>query len=89
MNNDLAQMTRTELIAEVKKLRNGIRQHRDTSGHDLCWHHPDLWVLLPKTTDPVPVVPEWSKFLEGCIQYHRSLDERAFNLPCTDESYDH
>lgn len=87
MDNDLDQMTRTELIAEVKKLRNGIRQHRDTSGHDLCWHHPALWGLLPEKTDLVPVVPEWSKFLEGCIQYRRSLDEQAFNLPRTDESY--
>jgi hypothetical protein len=72
---------------QVKRLRNGIRQHRDTSSHDLCWHHPDLWGLLPEKTDPLPVVPEWSKFLEGCIQYRRSLDEQAANLPRTDESY--
>lgn len=87
MDNDLDQMTRAELIVEVRKLRNGIRLHRDASGHDLCWHHPDLWGLLPEETDPVPVVPEWSKFLEGCIRYRRSLDEQASNLPRTDESY--
>ena len=38
----------TALVAEVKKLRAGIREHRDSTGHDLCWHHPDLWALLPE-----------------------------------------
>ncbi|MCR4158344.1 hypothetical protein NUK34_05675 [Kerstersia gyiorum] len=42
MDNDLDAMTREQLIEEVKKLRAGIRTHRDTSGHDLCWYHPHL-----------------------------------------------
>jgi hypothetical protein len=42
MDADLDQMTREELVAEVKKLRQGIRLHRDSSGHALCWHHPAL-----------------------------------------------
>ena len=33
-----------------RKLRAGIRKHRDSTGHDLCWHHPDLWELLPERT---------------------------------------
>ena len=36
------------LSAEVRKLRRGIRQHRDSSLHELCWHHPALWGLLPE-----------------------------------------
>jgi len=48
MDDDLDSMSREELIAEVKKLRMGIRQHRDSSEHDLCWYHPDLWSLLPE-----------------------------------------
>lgn len=43
MDDDLAGMTRERLIAEVKRLRAGIRAHRDSSGHDLCWHLPQLW----------------------------------------------
>jgi len=39
-------------IDEVKRLRQGIRQHRDSSLHELCWHHPSLWGLLPEKTDP-------------------------------------
>lgn len=87
MDEDLNQLSRTELIAEIKKLRDGIRKHRDTSGHELCWHHPDLWGLLPEKTDPIPVVPEWSKFLEGCLKYRQSLDEQAPNAPRTDQPY--
>jgi len=36
MDEDLAEMTRDHLITEVKKLRQGIREHRDSSGHELC-----------------------------------------------------
>ena len=56
MDTDLDSLTREQLIAEVKKLRNAIREHRDSSGHGLCWHHPQLWCLLPEKTDPQPVV---------------------------------
>lgn len=34
MDEDLQQMTREELIDEVKKLRQGIRRHRDSSLHE-------------------------------------------------------
>jgi hypothetical protein len=81
-------MSRDDLIAEVQKLRDGIRKHRDSSGHDLCWHHPDLWALLPEKTDPVPVVPEWPQFMRGCIRYRLSLDRQALCAPRTTRSYD-
>ena len=82
-DEDLAGMTREQLIAEVKKLRKGIREHRDTSAHELCWHHPALWGLLPEKTDPIPVVPEWPQFMEGCINYRQSLDRQLPNAPRT------
>ena len=85
---DLDQMTREALIAEVKKLRRGIRQHRDSSRHGLCWHHPDLWGLLPEKTDPIPVVPDWPQFMEGCVRYRQSLDEQAPHAPRTNEPYE-
>ena len=87
MDTDLEQMTREELIAEVKKLRQGIRQHRDSTRHELCWHHPALWGLLPEKTDPLPVVPEWPQFMQGCIRYRQSLDEQAGRARRTDEPY--
>lgn len=88
MDSDLEALSREQLIAEVKKLRQGIRNHRDSSGHGLCWHHPDLWSLLPEKTDPLPVVPEWPQFMEGCIRYRRSLDEQLSNAPRTDKPFE-
>jgi hypothetical protein len=87
MDSDLEQMSREQLIDEVKKLRNAIREHRDSTLHDLCWYHPGLWSLLPEKTDPVPVVPEWPQFMEGCLRYRQSLDTQAPNAPRTKKRY--
>ncbi len=88
MDEDLDRMTREQLIEEAKRLRQGIREHRDCNRHELCWHHPALWGLLPDKTDPVPVVPEWPEFIKGCIKYRQSLDEQMPNAPRTDEPYE-
>jgi hypothetical protein len=87
MDEDLVEKSRDELIAEVRKLRQGIRRHRDSTRHELCWHHPELWGQLPEKTDPVPTVPEWPEFLKGCIKYRQSLDEQAADAPRTSEPY--
>ena len=39
MDADLEGMSRDQLVVEVKRLRHGIRQHRDSTGHELCWYH--------------------------------------------------
>ena len=83
MDTDLDGFTRDQLIAEIRKLRAGIRAHRDATGHDLCWHHPALWGLLPEKTDPLPAVPAWPQFMEGCIRYRRSLDRQLPDAPRT------
>ncbi|HEX9121848.1 MAG TPA: hypothetical protein VF984_00580 [Actinomycetota bacterium] len=86
-DEDLATLTHEELVREVIRLREGIRRHRDSSGHDLCWHHPELWGLLPGSTDPVPEVPAWPQFLRGCIRYRQSLDEQLPSAPRTNGEY--
>jgi hypothetical protein len=88
VDEDLERMSREQLIGEVKNLRAGIRTHRDSTGHGLCWHHPALWRLLPERTDPVPTVPTWPEFLRGCLRYRQSLDEQLPNAPRTDVPYD-
>jgi hypothetical protein len=88
MDEDLGQLTREELIEEVRRLRQGVRRHRDSSRHELCWHHPSLWGLLPEKTDPIPVVLEWLEFIRGCIRHWQSLDEQAPNAPRTNEPYE-
>jgi hypothetical protein len=87
MDDDLERLTPQQLVAEVKRLRQGIRAHRDTSGHDLCWYHPALWSLLPERTDPVPAVPAWPELMRGCLRYRQSLDEQAPDAPRTDEPF--
>ena len=87
MDEDIERMSRDQLIAEVKKLRDGIRTHRDSTGHELCWHHPALWGLLPEKTDPLPTVPTWPAFLRGCLRYRQSLDEQLPDAPRADVPY--
>jgi hypothetical protein len=88
MDTDLKSLTKEELIAEVAKLRNAIREHRDSSKHKLCWHHPRLWDLLPEKTEPEIAVPEWPQFMRGCIQYRQSLDQQLPNAVRISEEFD-
>ena len=86
MDEDVDQMSRDALAAEVKRLRAAIREHRDSAGHELCWHHPQLWGLLPEGTAAIPTVPAWPQFMRGCIRYRQSLDQQLPNAPrSTDE----
>ena len=84
MDQDLDGMSREQLMDEVRKLRAGIRKHRDRTGHELCWHHPALWGLLPERTDPQPTVPTWPAFLHGCLRYRESLDRQLPDAPRAD-----
>ncbi len=87
VDDDLEAMRREQLIAEARRLRAGIRKHRDSTGHALCWHHPALWGLLPEKTDPLPTVPTWPEFLRGCLQYRESLDRELPDAPRSDAPY--
>jgi hypothetical protein len=81
MDEDLQALDREQLIGEVKRLRQAIRAHRDSTGHELCWHQPELWSLLPDKTDPQPAIPDWPQFLRGCIRYRQSLDRQLPDAP--------
>ncbi len=87
MDDDLDAMSRDDLVAEVRRLRRGIREHRDSSGHDLCWHHPQLWGLLPERIDPSVAVPPWPKFLRGCLAYREALDRELSGAPVHDREF--
>jgi hypothetical protein len=88
LDDDLEIMSREQLVVEVRKLRAGIREHRDASGQELCWHHPKLWGMLPERSDPVPRVPEWPQFMAGCVRYRASLDRQAPDAPRTKQAHD-
>jgi len=87
MDEDLNSLSRDQLIAEVGRLRNAIRRHRDSSGQELCWHHPGLWSLLPEKVASTIAVPAWPQFMRGCIRYRQSLDAQAPDAPRTNEEF--
>jgi hypothetical protein len=87
MDEDLRSLSREQLVAEVQRLRAGIRAHRDATGHDLCWHHPQLWALLPDPVPPSIAVPDWPQFMRGCVRYRQSLDVQAPQAPRTAQEY--
>jgi len=64
MDKDLSSKSKAELITEVARLRAGIRNHRDSTGQDLYWYHPDLWALLPEGIEPRIQVPDWAPFMD-------------------------
>lgn len=78
---DLAGMAREDLLSEVRRLRAGVRRHRDATGHELCWHHPELWALLPEKTEPDIAVPAWPQFIRGCVAYRQSLEVQSPDAP--------
>jgi hypothetical protein len=88
VDQDLNAMNREELKAEVIRLRAGIRAHRDASGHDLCWHHPELWNLLPEKVEPRVSVPDWEPFMRGCVAYRASLDLQRPDAPRSSKDFD-
>lgn len=88
MDEDLDTLPREQLVAEIRNLRSAIREHRDSTGQGLCWHHPKLWSLLPEKTPPDIAVPAWPQFMRGCIRYRQSLDEQAPEAPRTKQEFE-
>jgi hypothetical protein len=88
VDDDLEGLTREQLVEEVKRLRTGIRAHRNSTGQSLCWHHPALWGLLPERVEPAIAVPGWPQFLRGCVQYRQSLDTQRPDAPRSSEEFE-
>jgi hypothetical protein len=88
IDSDLQELDRDQLLEEVRRLRAAIREHRDSTGMNLCWHHPQMWALLPEQAEPQVSVPEWPQFLRGCVRYRQSLDEQQPAAPRTTDEYD-
>ncbi len=84
---DLATMDREALLAAARAMREAIRAHRDMEMHELCWHHPDMWALLPDTPAGGVRVPEWPQFMRGCIRYRQSLDRQLPDAERSDREF--
>ena len=61
---------------------------RDATLHELCWHQPGLWSLLPERVEPEIAVPEWPQFMRGCVRYRQSLDLDAGGAPRVTREFD-
>ncbi len=88
MDQDLDELTREQLVDQIKQLRAAIRQHRDASLHELCWYQPNLWGLLPEKVSPEIMVPSREKFLRGCEAYRNSLDAQLPQAPRVDVDFE-
>jgi hypothetical protein len=62
------------LVAEVMRLREGIREHQSKSGHELCWLNDiELWKLLdPDATYPHETLPVREELLTQCVRFYES-----------------
>lgn len=62
------------LAGEVKRLRSGIREHQQQTGHSLCWLNDlDLWRLLdPRADYPHATLPVRDEFFGQCRRYYES-----------------
>ena len=71
------------LAAEVARLRAGIKSHRSTTGHELCWlNDVELWKLIEANPAyPHESLPVAEEFLSQCRRYHES---RLKNSPYTE-----
>jgi hypothetical protein len=88
LDDDLTGLDQEALAAEVRRLRAAIREHRDSSGHNLCWHHPELWGLLPERFEPAVAVPPWPAFMRGCVRYRQALEDELPDAPVHRGEYD-
>jgi hypothetical protein len=87
LDADLNDMDRDALLGAARAMRQAIRTHRDTSMHELCWHHPEMWALLPDTPPGGQIVPDWPQFMRGCTRYRESLDRQLAAAPRSDREF--
>jgi hypothetical protein len=79
MDNDLLSMSPEQLLAEVEKLREVIRYHRDCKGHDRCWLDDlKLYQTLPEGAAGYDgSLPPKKEFLANCREYYKSRRTNA------------
>ena len=73
-DEDLESIGAEDLKAEIRKLRKGIRYHRDQKGDDRCWVDDlRLYELLPEGPAGYDsTLPTEEKFLENCKRFCQS-----------------
>lgn len=72
MDKDIEFMSIFDLQAEVQKLRDGIRAHRDQKGDDNCWLDDQMYLygLLPEKIGADPELPNKDLMMLNCSRYY-------------------
>ncbi len=87
MDADLESLSREQLIAEVKRLRQAFANIATAPGTSCAGTIPRCGRCCRKKSDPLPVVPDWPQFLRGCLRYRQSLDDQLPQAPRSHEPY--
>jgi hypothetical protein len=66
MDEDLEKLMREDPIADIKRLRRGIRNHRDCTGHERC---------------SVPAVRLGPSLSVVCVRYRSPSTNKRLTLP--------
>ncbi len=65
-----------QLATEIRRLRDGIKEHRSATGHELCWlNDVALWTLIGEDAAPAyphETLPVREEFLSQCCRYYES-----------------
>lgn len=57
-------------VGEVRRLRAGIRAHRDARGNDRCWLDDEVLYRLLPDHEALTVLPDRATFLANCAAFH-------------------
>lgn len=82
MDNDLDGVSQEHLLAEVVRLRDGIRKHRDEEGHERCKLSDDrLYSLLPEGYEKKRQLPPECEWMTECNRFWRNRQDNHVPNP--------
>ena len=66
----------TYLVSKLEELRSAIKDHREKTGHEMCWENDEeLWQVLGDNIEIDHTPPNWCEFMERCVAYRKSKDK--------------
>ena len=77
-DEDLTEMTHSQLLNEAMRLRAEVRRHRGERGHDRCWLDDSrLYETLPAGGPAAIPLPPQKLFLANCSRYRHDRQSRS------------
>ena len=64
------------LIDKIEELEDAIKNHREQTGHNMCWENDEeLWLVLKDKVKSDHTPPDWDKFMNKCVEYRKSREK--------------